>query len=68
MRIFDEVVELVVGQRQREQCRRGEQLVACFGNDYRDVLLNEEGNARRASLPVPVLDVTCDYIEFRERL
>ena len=29
MQIFDEVVELII--RQREQCQHGEQLVSCFG-------------------------------------
>ena len=46
------MVELVVEQRRREQSRRGEQLVARFGEDDRDVLLNEEGNERCVTLRV----------------
>ena len=46
----------------------GEQLVACFGNNDGDVLPNEEGEERHVSLPVPILDIPCDYIEFNEQL
>ena len=46
------MVELVVEQRRREQSRRGEQLVARFGEDDRDVLPNEEGNERCVTLRV----------------
>ena len=49
-RKFDEIVELIVEQRRREQCRRGAQQVACLGDNDRDMLPKEEGNERRASV------------------
>jgi hypothetical protein len=57
MRIFDEVVELIVEQRRREQSRRGEQPVTRSGDGDREMLPNEEGNERRA--PVSLVAGTC---------
>ena len=57
IRIFDEVVELAVEQRRREQNRRGEQPVTRLGDSDRGMLPNEEGNERHAS--VSLIAGTC---------